>query len=316
MEQNLRQAIVSAPKFKLTFLLPQYWLTWLSVILLYSISWLPYRMQTYIGKGMGKLLAVVAKKRINIAQRNLALCFPQYSQQQRQALLRANIENAGMAVLETGMGWWWPTWRVQRIGEFEGYEHIEKILQKGKGVLAYAIHNMNLEFACRVAGLRNPSVAFYRKHNNPLMEYMQYHGRNRSNKYMVHKRDVRGLITALNAGEVCFYLPDQDYGRIKCEFTPFFGVAETATTTGSLLFAKEANCETVFLAPIKTETGYKIKVFPGLENFPSGDDKEDVARINQMVEKMVLLAPEQYLWMHKRFKTRPNKDDPSLYDEV
>ncbi|MFQ3237672.1 MAG: KDO2-lipid IV(A) lauroyltransferase, partial [Paraglaciecola sp.] len=90
--------------------------------------------------------------------------------------------------------------------------------------------------------------------------------------------------------------------------------AETATTTGSLLFAKEANCETVFLAPIKTATGYKIKVFPGLDNFPSGDDKEDVARINQMVEKMVLLAPDQYLWMHKRFKTRPDKKSPSLYD--
>jgi KDO2-lipid IV(A) lauroyltransferase len=314
LEQKLRQAIVSAPKLKLSFLLPKYWLTWLSVILLYAISWLPYRLQTYIGKGIGKLLTVFAKNRVKIAKRNLELCFPDYSPQKRNSILQANIDNAGMAVLETGMGWWWPDWRVQRIGEFEGYEHIENILQKGKGVLAYAIHNMNLEFACRVAGLRNPSVAFYRKHNNPLMEYMQYHGRNRSNKYMVHKRDVRGLIHALNDGEVCFYLPDQDYGRNKCEFTPFFAVAETATTKGSLLFAKEANCETVFLVPIKTATGYKIKVFPGLENFPSGDDKEDVARINQMVEKMVLLAPEQYLWMHKRFKTRPNKDAPSLYD--
>jgi len=94
---------------------------------------------------------------------------------------------------------------------------------------------------------------------------------------------------------------------------PFFAMPEVATTTGSLLFAKQAFCESVFLAPLKTATGYKIKVLPGLENFPSGDDKDDVSRINQMIEKMVLMAPEQYLWMHKRFKTRPSEQDASLY---
>jgi len=310
----LSPSVVEAPKFSVSFFHPRFWLTWLSIILLYTISWLPYGVQRYIGKGIGKLLSVLAKKRVQIAKRNLALCFPEYTPEQREKMLKANIDNAGMAVLEASMGWWWPTWRIKRMSEFEGYEHIAAILAKGKGVLAYAIHNMNLEFAVRVAGLRNPSVAFYRKHNNPLMEYMQYHGRNRSNKYMVHKRDVRGLIQALNEKEVCFYLPDQDYGRVKCEFAPFFAVDKAATTTGSLLFAKEANCETVFLASIRTATGYKIKVLPGLENFPSGDDKLDVARMNKMVETLVLEAPEQYLWMHKRFKTRPSKDELSLYD--
>jgi KDO2-lipid IV(A) lauroyltransferase len=165
-----------------------------------------------------------------------------------------------------------------------------------------------------MAGLKYPSVVFYRKHNNRLMEYISYHGRKRSNKYMVHKRNVKGLISALDDGELCMYLPDQDYGRKKCEFTPFFAVPEVATTTGSLLFAKQANCETVFLVSIRTDNGYKIIVQPGLDNFPSGDDKYDVTRINQMIEKMIMLAPEEYLWMHKRFKTRPNADDPSLYD--
>jgi KDO2-lipid IV(A) lauroyltransferase len=310
----LQPAIVLAPNFSLRFFLPKYWLTWLSIILLYCISWLPYRLQTYIGKGFGKLIKLLAKKRYEVARRNLELCFPNLTTKQRQDILNANLDCAGMAILEASMGWWWPTWRVQKMAEFEGYEHIEAILAKGKGVLAYAIHNMNLELAVRVAGLKNPSVAFYRKHNNPLMEYMQYHGRNRSNKYMVHKRDVKGLISALNDGEVCFYLPDQDYGRKKCEFVPLFDVPEVATTTGSVLFAKEANCETVFIIPLKTPDGYKIKVLPGLENFPSGDDKKDVGRINQMVEKMIMVAPEQYLWMHKRFKTRPSKTDVSLYE--
>lgn len=309
----MQQRKVLAPKLEWSFLLPTYWLTWLSIIILYLISWLPYRLQLWLGRGLGQIIKLLAPKRYQVAKRNLALSFPDYSEQQRAAILAKNIDNAGMAVLETSMGWWWPTWRVAKMGEFEGYEHVEAILAKGKGVLVYAIHNMNLEFSCRVAGLKYPSVAFYRKHNNKLMEYMQYHGRNRSNKYMINKRDVRGLINALNDGEVCFYLPDQDYGKNKCEFAPLFAVPQVATTTGSLLFASQANCETLFLASLRTDTGYKIKIFPGLENFPSGDDNDDVTRMNKMIEKMILIAPEQYLWMHKRFKTRPNSEDPSLY---
>ncbi|WP_339724374.1 LpxL/LpxP family Kdo(2)-lipid IV(A) lauroyl/palmitoleoyl acyltransferase [uncultured Paraglaciecola sp.] len=304
---------VKAPPFEWSFLLPSYWLVWLSIVLLYSISWLPYKVQRGLSKGMGKLLQIFARRRYQIAKRNLELCFPNLTQEQRDRLLRANLEHAGMAIFETSMGWWWPNWRVAQQAEFENYQLIEEILAKGKGVLAFAIHNMNLEFACRVVGLKNPSVVFYRKHKNKLMEYMQYHGRTRSNKYMIPRKDVLGLLSALNDGEVCFYLPDQDYGRTKCEYAPLFAVPQVATTTGSLLFAGQANCESVFMVSVRTTTGYKIKVLPGLENFPSGDDNYDVTRVNQMIEKMIMLAPEQYLWMHKRFKTRPDPNEPSLY---
>lgn len=307
-------ARITAPPFKLAFLLPKYWLTWLSILLLYTLSWLPYIIQVGIGKMLASLLAKLGKKRVAIARRNLELCFPTMPHAERENILKQNIFHAGMAILEASMGWWWPDWRVRKIGRIEGYEHVEAILAKGKGVLGLAIHNMNLELGCRIAGLHYPSVAFYRKHNNPLMEYMQYHGRARSNKYMINKRNVRGLIQALDEREVCFYLPDQDYGRQRAEFVPFFAVAETATTTGTLLFAKEANCETVFIVSNYTKDGYVVKFVPGLENFPSGDDKQDVARINGRIEELVLDAPSQYLWMHKRFKTRPSKDDPSLYE--
>ncbi|MEP4889818.1 MAG: LpxL/LpxP family Kdo(2)-lipid IV(A) lauroyl/palmitoleoyl acyltransferase [Aliiglaciecola sp.] len=310
----MSNARVKAPPFKMSFLLPQYWPVWLSVGLLYSISWLPYRLQLVIGKGLSFLLKVFGKKRVAVAKRNLELCFPEKTEAQREALLAKNIEYAGMAVLESSMGWWWPDWRVRRHSEIEGYEHVQAILDKGKGVFGLAIHNMNLELGCRIAGLKNPSVAFYRKHNNALMEYMQYHGRARSNKYMIHKRNAKGLIKALNQKEVCFYLPDQDYGRQFSEFVPFFAVQEVASTKGTMLFAKNSNSEMVFIVSVRTQDGYKVKFVPGLNHFPSGDDKQDIARINQKIEELVNIAPEQYLWMHKRFKTRPNEDEPSLYD--
>ena len=118
----MSQSFVEAPKFKLAFFHPKFWLTWLGILILYAISWLPYRLQTYIGKGLGKLLKLFAKKRVLIAKRNLALCFPDYTPAARQKILDANLDNAGMAILEASMGWWWPTWRIEKMSEFEGYE--------------------------------------------------------------------------------------------------------------------------------------------------------------------------------------------------
>lgn len=310
----MSQNKVLAPPFSYSFFLPKYWLTWISLLLLYLVSWLPYKVQVWLGKSLGLLLGKLAKKRVEIAQRNLLLCFPNLDQKSRDKLLKENIENAGLAILESGMGWWWPDWRVKRIGKVEGFEHVEAILARGNGVLALTLHNMNLEIGCRIAGLKMPSVAFYRKHNNALMEYLQYRGRARANKYMVHKRDVKGLVKAIKDKNVCFYLPDQDYGRHRSEFVPFYAVPEVATTTGTLLFAKQKKCETLFLISRRTSSGYTVTFSPGLEDFPSGDDKLDMTAMNAEIEKLVDVAPEQYLWMHKRFKTRPNPDDPSLYD--
>lgn len=304
---------VVKPAFELSFLSPKYWPTWIGVGILYCISWLPWRLQLAMGRGLGRLLGKVVKSRAKVAKRNIELCFPDMPKEQQHTLFIKSLESAGIALFESGMGWWWPNWRIRRLTRVEGYEHIEAIVNKGKGVMGLAIHNMNLEVNCRAMGLLHPSVVFYRRHNNPLMEYFQYHGRARSNKLMIHKKGVSEMINSLNSQELCLYLPDQDYGPRRTEFVPFFAVEKTATTTGTMLFMQKANCEAVFLLPLRTNDGYVIKVLPGLDNLPSGDDKLDVTRINKQIESMILEAPEQYLWMHKRFKTRPKEDKTSLY---
>ncbi|WP_213999527.1 LpxL/LpxP family Kdo(2)-lipid IV(A) lauroyl/palmitoleoyl acyltransferase [Arsukibacterium sp.] len=307
--------MVNAPRFSWHFLLPQYWLLWLGVGLMWLISWLPYRVLMLLGRAVGALLYKLMSSRRKVAARNIALCFPEMPAKEQQALLKANFAESGKALFETIIGWWWPDWRVRKLAHFQGYHHIEAARAEGKGVLLLAGHFLHLEAACRVFGLTHPSVGFYRPHNNPLMDYLQYHGRNRANKYMVGKRDVKGLIQALNQQEVCFYLPDQDYGRNRAEFVPFFAVAETATTTGTLLFANAANCVVipVYTYRLPGYQGYQVEVLPALNNFPSGDDKADVTRVNQWVEQAVLKHPEQYMWLHRRFKTRPQPEDPSLY---
>ena len=146
------------------------------------------------------------------------------------------------------------------------------------------------------------------------MEYFTTNGRLRSNEYLIGKKDVKGLLQALKNKKVCYYLPDQDYGRNRCEFAPFYAVKEAATTTGTLLFSSSRNCETVSLTSRRDEEGrYHLEVLPALENFPSGDDLADVTHVNQRMEQAIDLAPEQYMWLHRRFKTRPDKNAPSYY---
>ena len=306
---------VLQPNFKLSFLLPKYWLTWLGVFILYSISWLPYKWQLFLGRMIGKLLYKIGTSRKKVALKNIQLCFPEMPQAQQLTMLKKNFENTGIALLETGMGWWWPDWRVQRKVKVIGLEHIKQAQESGHGVLLLAMHYLSAEINCRGIGYSNPMVVFYRPHNNQLMEYFQFRGRGRSNKYMLGKRDVKGLIKALADQEACVYLPDQDYGRNRSLFVPFFAVKDAATTTGTLIFARQKKTKSMMIIPTRNDdgSGYTIEITPPLENFPTKNDEQDLIRVNQELEKAIARKPEQYMWLHRRFKTRPNTDDPSLY---
>lgn len=307
--------VIEKPKFELRFLLPNYWLTWLGAGFLYLISWLPYRWQLALGRTVGRLFYRFVPKRAAIARRNLELCFPDKSADAVEALVKTNMENTGIAFFETGMAWWWPNWRIQRKLHVHGVEHLQAPLQQGQGVLMLLFHFLSLELHVRMHGCVQPAVGLYRPHNNAVMEYLQTHGRIRSNKYMIPRTDVRSMLQALNQGDIAGYLPDQDYGRKRTLFAPFFAVKEASTTTGTLLFAGNASCAVVPTTCLRRAdgSGYDIHFYPQFENFPSGDDLADVTRVNKMVEFAINQAPEQYMWVHRRFKTRPNLDDADLY---
>ncbi|WP_341501882.1 LpxL/LpxP family Kdo(2)-lipid IV(A) lauroyl/palmitoleoyl acyltransferase [Gallaecimonas sp. GXIMD4217] len=306
---------VEAPKFRLALLHPRFWPTWLGVAFLYLISWLPHRLQLALGRGLGALLGKVLKKRARIARRNLELCFPEKSEAEREQLLKENFKATGIAMIETGMAWWWPNWRIQKHMQVEGLEHLNAHLEQGRGVILLAMHFVTLEMGGRMFGQLHPGVGFYRPHNNDLMEYLQYHGRVRSNKYLIQKRDVRGMIQALREGEVVWYAPDQDYGRRRAEFVPFFHVQDAATVTGTSLFAREGQAAVVPFVQTRLPGGqYRLSFYPAMADMPSGDDRQDAIAINQIIEREIRKQPEQYMWVHRRFKTRPDPDAPSLYD--
>ncbi|MEJ2765699.1 LpxL/LpxP family Kdo(2)-lipid IV(A) lauroyl/palmitoleoyl acyltransferase [Photobacterium sp. MCCC 1A19761] len=304
----------ATPTFKIAFLHPRYWLTLLLVGVMYLISWLPYFIQFRLGQGLGRLAIKLIKKRGKTIARNLELCFPDMPKEERDAIARKNVDNTGLAMFETGMAWFWPDIRVKRHVRYEGFEHLEALEKQGKGALMIAVHSLNLELGGRAFGLKAPGVGVYRPNNNPCFDYFQFKGRVRSNKYLIDRKDVKGMLHALRNGEWVWYAPDHDYGRRRSTFAPLFAVEKACTTTGTSLLADASGCALVPFAMVRdTDSGqYTVKVFPPLDAFPHNDPDAAAAYVNKAIERSIMEAPEQYMWLHRRFKTRP-EGEPSLY---
>lgn len=306
----------SAPTARLSLAMyhPRYWPLWAGLGLLWLLVQLPYRWQMALGRKLGRLSMLLLKRRVQIARRNLQLAMPELDDAAREQLLVANFESVGCAVFETGIAWYWPDQRLRRIMHIQGDEHVREAVAGGEGMLLLSCHFMTLELNARMFGILHPGVGVYRPNDNPVMEYAQVRGRTRSNKCLLDRGDIKGMIKALRKGEALWYAPDHDYGRHASVFVPFFAVEQSATITGTATLARVKNavvlpCYTLRLP----QGGYKLVIGAPLQNFPSGDDIADATRSNQVIEAAVRQAPEQYMWLHRRFKTRPSKEDPSLY---
>ncbi|STQ46581.1 Lipid A biosynthesis lauroyl acyltransferase [Ewingella americana] len=163
-------------------------------------------------------------------------------------------------------------------------------------------------------GLCQPMMAMYRPHNNKAMEFVQTWGRMRSNKAMLDRKDLRGMVHALKKGEAVWFAPDQDYGPRGSVFAPLFAVDQAATTSGTYMLARLAKPALVTVVLVRKDKGkgYDLVIQPALQDYPIDDEMAAAAYMNRVVEKEIMRAPDQYLWLHRRFKTRPT-GAPSLY---
>lgn len=309
--------MIKSPPFKKSFLQPKYWLTWFGIGLLYILVLLPYPVIYWLGTRLGRFSKVFLKKRVQIAERNLELCFPQMPKSEREALVNKNFESVGMGLFETGMAWFWPEWRVKRWFKVSGLENISMVQEKGQGILLIGIHFLTLELGARIFGIYNPGVGVYRPNDNPVMDWLQTWGRLRSNKFMIDRKDVKGMIRSLKAGEIIWYAPDHDYGPRKSVFVPLFAVDKAATTTGTYILAKTSKPALIPFTPkrLPEGKGYELIISPPVADFPVDNEENTARAMNKVVEQEILRAPDQYMWLHRRFKTRP-EGDASLYNEI
>ncbi|PWC12022.1 kdo(2)-lipid IV(A) palmitoleoyltransferase [Brenneria roseae subsp. americana] len=301
-------------RFARSLLHPRYWLTWFGLGVLFLLVQLPYPLLMRIGRNAGRLSRLVLKRRVSIARRNLELCFPTISVEEREAMIVNNFASLGMALVETGMAWFWSDRRVRHWFDVSGLEHLQQACAKERGVMVIGIHFMSLELGGRAMGLCQPMMAMYRPHNNKVMEMVQTWGRSRSNKAMIDRKDLRGMVHALRRGEAVWFAPDQDYGPRGSVFAPFFAVKKAATTSGTYTIARLAKPAMITTVLIRNPdaSGYRLVIQPELQNYPYHDEQEAACYINKVIEREIMRAPEQYLWLHRRFKTRPT-GEVSLY---
>ncbi|WP_130835687.1 Kdo(2)-lipid IV(A) acyltransferase [[Erwinia] mediterraneensis] len=303
------------PEFSSELLRPRYWLTWIGIFLLYVIVLLPYPLLSFLGRNVGRAAMRFIPRRVFIARRNLELCFPDMPAAEREAMLKQNFESVGMGLLETGIAWFWPDWRINKWCTVTGYEHMQKAREKQRGVLLIGMHFLTLELGARVFGMQNPGIGVYRPNDNKLLDWLQTRGRMRSNKSMLDRKDLKGMIRALKRDEIIWYAPDHDYGPRSSVFAPFFAVQNAATTVGSYMLIRSASPAVVPFVPRRLPhgRGYELVILPDISDEISLESDVAAATcMNQAVEKAVWMAPEQYMWLHRRFKTRP-AGEPSRY---
>ncbi|QKJ86738.1 Lipid A biosynthesis lauroyltransferase [Paramixta manurensis] len=302
------------PQFSRELLHPRYWLTWFGIALLYLVVLLPYPLLYRLGCGLGRLAMRIMKRRAFIARRNLELCFPAMPAAERDAMVKRNFESVGMGLIETGMAWFWPDWRIRKWFATSGDEHIKQAKRENKGVLLIGLHFLTLELGARIFGMLNPGIGVYRPNDNKLLDWLQTWGRMRSNKSMLDRKDLKGMIRALKNTDIIWYAPDHDYGPQSSVFAPFFAVQQAATTKGSYLLIRSAKPAVIPFVPRRLPhgKGYEMIVLPEVTNFPLEDEVATATRMNQVLEEAILMAPEQYMWLHRRFKTRP-QGEPKLY---
>jgi len=287
--------------------------SWLGMGVFWLLHWLPLPVLAGIGNLLGSLVAALPIKRRRVAETNLRLCFPEQSDAVRARWMRANFRASARAALEHSVLSWGSASRVRRMLRLE---HPERMLGDGRRpVIWLAPHFVGLDMGGVRLSMEVTGTSMYVRALNPVMDKYMLHIRRRFSKTILVARHtgIKPVIRAMKAGHPLYYLPDQDQGRSEAVFAPFFGVA-AATVSALPRLARVTNAQIV---PVTTRQlpggrGYVVTCHPAWENYPTDDLEADVARMNHWIEDRVREMPEQYLWLHRRFKTRP-PGEPSLY---
>ena len=293
---------------------PRNWPSWLGVGVMKLVALLPYRALYALGRLLGMLTRQLPGERRRIARRNLEICFPELDDAGRDRLLRATLADLGMMLVEFAYAWMGSDRAVARVPcAIEGLEHLDACRRKGQGVLLVGAHFSHLELCARLVSQRLRIAGMYRVMDNPVFEAAVLRARLRYAEAMFTKDELRATVRYLKRGGALWYAPDQDMRGKDAVFVPFFGIdAATITATHHLARLSGAAVIPFFHKRLPNGEGYALRLEAPLENFPTGDVAADTARINAVIERMVREAPEQYLWVHKRFKSRP-PGAPPLY---
>jgi KDO2-lipid IV(A) lauroyltransferase len=283
----------------------------IALVLIWLLHFLPLAVLAPLGRAFGLLLYATAGERRRVARINVRLCFPEFTETERRRTVRRHFQAFGRAVLERGILWWASRERILRIVRIEGLQHWQAAA--GHPVIWFAPHFIGLDMGGTRLAAEYAAASMYSRQKDPTLDAILYHGRTRfvRPKLFSRQEGLRPLVRAMRDGLPFYYLPDMDFGARDSVFVPFFGVP-TATITG---LARIARLARALVVPVVTRQlpdgrGYVLQFHPAWNDFPSDDLTADVRRMNAFIEERVRESPEQYHWLHKRFKTRPPGEPP------
>jgi Kdo2-lipid IVA lauroyltransferase/acyltransferase len=292
---------------------PRYWPTWLGLGLLRVFAILPYGWLVRIGQGLGNVLLRLPIPFIRTARRNMELCLPELSAAARQELLVQHFQSLGIGLFEIAFSWWASPERVRRIIKIEGRENLANALARGHGVILLTAHFTTLEMGGRMLASVQPTSFLYRPTKNAVLARFLARCRCRFGGHPIPRDDIRALITALKHNECVWYAPDQSYRKKGAQMVELFGIpAATNTLTSRLARMTGATVLPYFFERLPGAQGYRAVIHPAFENFPSDCPVADTERFNHLIEAQVHKVPDQYLWIHRRFKGLSD-DYPDYY---
>ena len=286
-------------------------LTRAGLALLWLLHFLPLAVLAPLGRALGLVLYVVARERRKVALTNLRLCFPHQPDTEIRRLARRHFQAVGRSLVERGVLWWSSKERLQRLIQVEGLEHWQDV--GGRPVIWLAPHFVGLDMGGTRIITQWRGVSVYSHQKDPVFDRILLHGRTRFVKPELYSRQdgIRPVVKAMRGGLPLYYLPDMDLGDRDAIIVPFFGVP-AATITGLSRIARLANALVVpaVTRQLPGAQGYVLRFYPAWTDFPGANVEADTRRMNAFIEERVLEMPEQYYWVHKRFKTRPPGEPP------
>ncbi|HET6492052.1 MAG TPA: lipid A biosynthesis acyltransferase [Burkholderiales bacterium] len=281
-------------------------MTRVAIFLLWLTHFLPLPLLALLGRGLGLLIYAFVGERRRVALTNLRLCFPEWDENRRKRVARRHFQAFGRGFVEHGMLWWSSKERLQRLIRVEGVEHWQAVAERP--VIWLAPHFVGLDMGGTRIITEWQGVSVYSHQKDPLLDRILLRGRTRFVTPVLFSRQdgIRPVVRAVRRGLPLYYLPDMDLGSRDSIFVPFFGVA-AATVTGLSRIAQLAGAVVVpaVTRQLPGGMGYVLKFYPAWTDFPTDNLAADVRRMNAFIEERVREMPEQYFWLHKRFKTRP-----------
>lgn len=305
------------PVFRWKLLAPRHWPVWFGLGLLRLLHLLPIRWQLGLGEALGSLVARVVPGRRRVVAANLRVAFPEQTHEQRRAMLHAHFRALGRGGFEAAIAWWSSDARLRQSGVVEGLEHLHALAERKQGALLLTGHFTSLELGARFLAMAGVDFhAMYRPYQNPVMDYLMHHWRQRRSRLAaIPREELRTLVKALREGRYVWYAPDQTLDERSSVYVPFFGKSVRTIVATSKLSAMGRAAVVPYFPAYLGRGRYRVVIEAPLEDFPGADEVADAARINRVLEMGIRsYAPAEYFWVHRRFKAVP-AGEPDIYAE-